>query len=280
MLRILLSLAWVLATIAPAVANTDTTRWTGFADSLFTHHTDAEIASGTAIAQDGSDFLWVATQNGLARWDGYHFRRYTADLQTPGSLPDGFILSLYVDGRGRLWVGTSAGGLARYDAERDVFIVTSSASGLSDPAVSAITGDGGDGLWIGTGVGLDHMDAHGVVQRAPTDPEHTYGLPEGGVNAILNDRDGTLWVGTPHGLWRRTPGTSAAFSFLALGAEEGSAPTITQLFQDNAGRIWVGTRAHGAFVIEAGSPHAVRESGPVSTLESDRVTSKIGRAHV
>jgi len=101
--RALLLLICGFSAIVPAVASTDTTRWTGFADPLFTHHTDAEIASGTALAQDGNDFLWVATQNGLARWDGYHFRYYTADLQTPGALPDGFILALYVDDRGRLW---------------------------------------------------------------------------------------------------------------------------------------------------------------------------------
>jgi diguanylate cyclase (GGDEF)-like protein len=271
--RALLTLLWVLATVVPTAARADASRWTGFSDPLFTHHTEAETASGTSIAQDGSQFIWVGTQNGLARWDGYHFRRYAADFQTPGALPDGFILALYVDERGRLWVGTSAGGLARYDAERDAFVVTSSSSGLSDPAVSAITGDGNGGLWIGTGVGLDHMDAHGVVQRAPTDPAHVYGLPEGSVNAILSGHDGTLWVGTAHGLWRRSAGSSAAFTFLPLGTEEGAAPTITELYQDSANRVWVATRGHGAFVIVGGSARAVHESGAVSTLESDRVTS-------
>ncbi len=271
--RVLLTLIWVLVTAIPAAASEDASRWTGFSDPLFTHHTEAETASGTSIAQDGSQFIWVGTQNGLARWDGYHFRRYPGDLQTPGALPDGFILALYVDDQGRLWVGTSAGGLARYDADRDAFIVTSSSSGLSDPAVSAITGDGKGGLWIGTGVGLDHMDARGVVQRAPTDPAHAYGLPEGSVNAILIDHDGTLWVGTPHGLWRKTAGSTAAFTCLPLGTEEGAAPTITQLYRDSANRLWVATRGQGAFIIEGGNSRAVHESGAVSTLESDRVTS-------
>jgi diguanylate cyclase (GGDEF)-like protein len=271
--RTLLTVIWILATAVPTAASAETPRWTGFSDPLFTHHTDAETASGTAIAQDGSQFIWVGTQNGLARWDGYHFRRYPGDLQTPGALPDGFILTLYVDDRGRLWAGTSAGGLARYDAERDAFVVTSSSSGLSDPAVAAIAGDGNGGLWIGTGVGLDHMDARGIVQRAPADPAHAYRLPEGSINAILSDHDGTLWVGTPHGLWRRAAGTTAAFTFLPLGTAEDAAPTITQLFQDSANRVWVATRGHGAFVIEGGKARAVHESGTVSTLESDRVTS-------
>jgi hypothetical protein len=67
--RALLTLIWVLVTAIPAAASADSSRWTGFSDPLFTHHTEAETASGTSIAQDGSQFIWVGTQNGLARWD-------------------------------------------------------------------------------------------------------------------------------------------------------------------------------------------------------------------
>lgn len=270
--RALIALVWLFSTAFAASAG-ETTRWTGIADTLFTHHAEPETSSGMAIAQDGAGFIWLATQGGLTRWDGYHFRRYTADPQTPGSLPDSFLLSLYVDDRGRLWVGTSAGGLARYDANRDTFAVISSANGLSDPAVAAIAGDGYGGLWLGTGAGLDHMDARGVVQRAPTDPAHAYGLPEGGITAVLMDHSGALWVGTPHGLWRRPRGSQTGFSQVPLVTPEDSYPAVSRLFEDSADRIWVGTRAHGAFVIEREVAHAVHESGTGSTLESDRVTA-------
>ena len=268
----LIALVWLFST-ASAVSAGETARWKGLADTLFTHHPDPETASGTDIAQDGTGFIWLATQGGLTRWDGYHFRRYTADPQTPGSLPDSFLLALYVDDRGRLWVGTSAGGIARYDADHDTFAVISSANGLSDPAVAAIAGDGSGGLWLGTGAGLDHMDARGVVQRAPTDPAHTYGLPEGGITAVLMDHADTLWVGTKHGLWRRPRGSQAGFSAVPLVTAEDSYPAVSRLFQDSANRIWVGTRAYGAFVIEGELAHAVRESGTQSTLETDRVTT-------
>jgi diguanylate cyclase (GGDEF)-like protein len=269
----LIALMWLFFVAAVASAGTETARWTGLADTLFTHHPAPETTAGTAIAQDGTGFIWLATQGGLTRWDGYHFRRYTADPQTPGSLPDGFLLALYVDDQGRLWVGTSAGGLARYDADHDTFAVISSANGLSDPAVAAIAADGSGGLWLGTGAGLDHMDARGVVQQAPTDPAHAYGLPDGGVTAVLADHAGTLWVGTPHGLWRRSRGSQTGFSAVPLITAEDSHPAVSRLFQDSAGRTWVGTRARGAFVIEGEVAHAVHESGARSTLESDRVTT-------
>ena len=269
--HLLIALIWLFFAASTAFAATDPARWAGLADTLFTHHPEPETASGMAIAQDGTGFIWLATQGGLVRWDGYHFRRYTADPQTPGSLPDSFLIALYVDEAGRLWIGTSAGGLARYDAEHDTFAVISSANGLSDPAVAAITGDGSGGLWLGTGAGLDHLNAQGVVERAPTDPAHAYGLPNGGVTAVVTDPAGTLWVGTPHGLWRRARGSQAAFTAVPLGTAEDAHPSISRLFQDSAHRIWVGTRAYGAFLIEGGTARAVHESGSQSALESDRI---------
>jgi len=271
----LLALVAAVATAATAGPGLAATRWTTLSDTLFRHHTAAEAASANALAQDGSGFLWLGTQGGLARWDGYRFRHYTADPQTPGSLPDNYVLALHVDERGRLWIGTSAGGLARYDAERDRFVVyPAGASGLSDASVTAITGDGEGGLWLGTGAGLDHLDASGAVQRARAAAE---ALPEGGVRALLRDRSGVLWVGTPHGLLRRNPG-AAAFAAVPLQMARGRSPAVARLAQDSAGRVWVGTQGNGAFVIEAdkaAAPHAVRESGAVSALQSDRVMAMV-----
>jgi len=178
----------------------DPARWSALSDTLFTHHTDPEAGSGTAIIQDTRGFIWLGTQSGLVRWDGYRFRRYVADTQVPGSLPDSFILALHIDDRGRLWVGTSAGGLARYDADKDSFAVAAGPSGIKGTAVLSITNDGKGGLWVGTESGLDHVVAQHADQLTPLASAQADGLPEGAVQAVLNDRDGNLWVGTRHGL--------------------------------------------------------------------------------
>src|SRR5581483_11373265 len=72
----------LLLTATAAFAGPVPARWTALADTLFTHHTAPATASGTAITQDGTGFVWLATQSGLTRWDGYHFRHYSADPQT------------------------------------------------------------------------------------------------------------------------------------------------------------------------------------------------------
>src|SRR4051812_36364606 len=99
-----LSLLWSLGATAVAAPpeTAAAARWTALADTLFTHHTDPEAGSGTAIVQDRQGFIWLGTQSGLVRWDGYRYRRYAADAQTPGSLPDSFILALHIDERGQL----------------------------------------------------------------------------------------------------------------------------------------------------------------------------------
>ena len=275
-LRCLLAFLWLFAAAAAhAVPGTEPARWTGLSDTLFTHHVGPAGAIGTALAQDASGFLWMGTQVGLLRWDGYSFRSYMADPQTPGSLPDSYIAALHVDTRGRLWVGTSAGGLARFDAARDQFVVyPAGQAGLSAGGVSAIADDGEGGLWVGTGAGLDHVDAQGVVRPVPEGTPAKLGLPDGSGLALLNDRSGALWLGTQKGLLRRDPGTSA-FVAVPLDVGGGQSAGVTALHQDGAGHLWIGTRAHGAFVIEAGTSvaRAVQESGRLPSLASDRVRS-------
>ena len=274
LIRCLLACVWLFAAgAAHAGAATQPARWSGLSDTLFAHHVGPAGAIGTALAQDASGFLWVGTQVGLLRWDGYGFRTYTADPQTPGSLPDNYIVVLHADTRGRLWVGTSAGGLARFDPGRDRFVgYPAGQAGLSAAGISAIADDGEGGLWVGTGAGLDHVDSQGVVRPVPEGTPEKLGLPDGSGLALLNDRAGALWVGTQKGLLRRERGTQA-FSPVRLDAEDGQPAGVTALYQDGAGRVWIGTRAHGAFVIEAGhaEARAVQESGRMPTLASDRV---------
>lgn len=102
--------------------------------------------------------MWLGTQTGLLRWDGYTMRRYTADSGQPRALPDSFIRAVHIDRAGILWVGTSSGGMARYDAASDDFTVfEASATGLSSGNVTGFADDGAGGLWIGTASGLDHL---------------------------------------------------------------------------------------------------------------------------
>ena len=245
--------------------------WAIEGDRIFLPAPDSDGA--TAMAQDGQGFLWVGTQGGLMRWDGYRFRSYAPDPGTPGALPDNFVTALHIDGRGQLWVGTSAGGLARYEPDTDGFtIVPLAVKGAPEFNVSAIISDGSGGLWVGTGRGLIHVN--GTSGRAQPLQDAALQGQQARVEALLRDRQGNLWVGTRHGLLRRTP-SAVGLSPYPLPAPDTPFPVVKALFEDSAGAVWIGTNRHGAFVLgkDAPSPRAVRESGRLDALATDSVTA-------
>ena len=98
--------ALLIAAPAPAA------RWDRLATTVF-HSYGREQGlphpALTALAQDRQGFIWIGTQGGLARWDGYRFRAWRADHGNAGSLPDDYIQTLHIDPAGRLWVGTGGG---------------------------------------------------------------------------------------------------------------------------------------------------------------------------
>ncbi len=262
-----MALGLAMAAIATAVGAVPAEkRWSSLADITFQHLTQEQglpNAIATAIAEDGQGFLWVGTLGGLARWDGYRFKVYKGDSQRPGALPDNYVQSLHGDSAGRLWVGTSAAGLLRYDAaqERFVAIPVGGPQGLSHVSVRQIADDGAGGLWVVTDGGLDHLDpASGRIEHASA----AGGWAEGAgarVWAVLRDRRGQLWLGSAAGLFRR-PAAGAPLQALPLAP--GRAVQPQALAQDSAGQIWVGSLHEGVFVLgsEGDAPAVeVREAG-------------------
>ena len=217
----------ILATASPTRA-ADSQRWAGLVDTVFTHiaqNNEVPATSDvTALAEDGDGFLWVGSQLGLARWDGYHFRVYRPGAGIPDALPDNYIVALHADPKGRLWIGTNSGGLALYDRDHDRFKIYAGGAGdanrLSHVSVNAIADDGAGGLWVGTEGGLDQLDpATGVVRHLHHDAGDSTSLRNNRILALCRARSGMLWVGTSGGLAR-------------LASDESSHVTGIELFVD------------------------------------------------
>ncbi len=223
--------------------------WENLAETHFSHlDVDNGLPHGvaTALAQDKEGFLWVGTQGGLARWDGYRFRSFQADAQQEHALPDDLVQVLHVDPRGVLWIGSMNGGLSRYDAKREQFS-TIGASSLSNPSVYALIDDGKGGLWIGTQGGLNHLAADGTtVRRWLHDPQDARSLPDNHVSSLLRGKDGQLWLGTARGLVRKE---GEHFHLQALNSDLNAQPDVRALWQALDGRIWIGAR-QGAYLFD------------------------------
>ncbi len=203
------------------------------------------------VLQDRSGFLWLGTQGGLNRYDGYGFEVYRHDPQDPASLAHDWILALAEDPSGDLWVGTEGGALARWRRASDDFESyrpdpkdPQSFSGLR---VIALARDHSGDLWAGTmDGGLNRFDAaSGGFEYFRHDPGDPTSLAHDQLGALHVDRDGILWVGTWDGLDRFDPRSGSFEHFRHDPADPASLsdPRVRAIFEDRQGRLWVGTLA-------------------------------------
>lgn len=182
-LRFLLSLAFFATTLRPCHA----------ANSLLLGLDKLSSNHITNICQDHYDYIWIATQYGLNRYDGYNFTTYLKG-SSPGSLPSNDITWVQECGRGRLLVST-ASGLARYDYATDTFTPIRLAGrfeGGRQPSFSRVVADSRGNLYIGTsGAGLFFLkwgrDVAGRIHRFSKDGDDDY------FQKVFIDRRGRLW---------------------------------------------------------------------------------------
>ncbi len=200
-----------------------------------------------AMVQDRQGFLWIGTQGGLSRYDGYRLVTYKSDPSAANSLADDRVNALLCDDQGRLWVGTR-GGLLRYDPTSNAFIrYLPPREDLQHPAaldVRALAADGKGGLWIATRYGLQHLDpSSGRFRTWRHDPTRPASLIDDEIWALATDDAGELWVGTEAGLDRLLPGTQ---EFDHFRIDDPAAPdprrnAVWALLPESGGVLWVGT---------------------------------------
>lgn len=201
-----------------------------------------------AISQDRRGFLWLGTQEGLNRYDGYTFKVYKNDPQDPGSLSENRITAIYEDRRGELWIGTWGGGLHQFHPADDSFVAyrhdPADPQSLRHDIVSCILEDRRGVLWIGTADGLNRLHRQdGTFTGLELDPAAVEGLSGRSVAALHEDASGVLWIGTEGGL-DRFDGDAATFeSFRHVPSDpESLSPGIVSAIQEGPkGRLWIAT---------------------------------------
>lgn len=202
----------------------------------------------TALAGSRNGYLWVGTQEGLARFDGLSFTVF--DSPKTAALKDSFISALLEDRQGVLWIGTREG-LVRHEGGR--FDRLSREDGLPDDYIRALLEDHQGNLWIGTyGGAIARLREGSVKTFGPGE-----GLPLGPVRALFEDSGETVWAGTAAGLFRLREGRFEAQSGPGLP----EALSVRALAEDGDGNLWVAAEGGGVYQ---------RKRGVFETWQEDR----------
>jgi ligand-binding sensor domain-containing protein len=251
-----------------------------------------------ALAQTPDGYLWVGTQEGLARFDGLSFRTFSRKT-TPG-FKGKIVQSLTVSPDSTLWIGTADGaGLYRY--RQGEFYPIPSWCGTHWGAITALYSTASGTVWAGTTDGLFEVRGDSAVKRytmtsvpGRTVVEGLFGNTEGeiftvgsGFLGVVRDSsieafspspelpwkvktarfaaDGSLWIGTlDSGLVHRT---SDGVHRIRLPGDARSLQ-ITSLEEDAGGSVWAGTSRAGLVRISRGG---IESYGAASGLSSDDV---------
>jgi len=180
-----------------------------------------------SITQGKDGYIWIATEEGLARFDGIKFTVF--DRQNTPQLPSNNIRVLLEDGRGDLWIGTADGLAQMRDGK---FAAFTTQQGLPGNVIDSLYEDHNEGLWIATSAGIVRFN-NGIFTLPAPQPD----FPKDGIQALFEDHEGALWIGSPAGLVRTKDGAVTRFT-KQDGLPNDSVISITE---DHDGRLWVGT---------------------------------------
>ncbi|MBI4546647.1 MAG: hypothetical protein HY707_01600 [Ignavibacteriae bacterium] len=191
-----------------------------------------------SIVQDRQGFMWIGTEDGLNRYDGYSFRIFKHNLNDSASLLSNAIGALYVNRHGVLWIN-AGGRLDRYDADRDIFVHYPDLTA----SVTSMCEDSEGYLWVGTSKGIKRFDPRREhVVSYHHDPINKGSVSSENINVVYRDWSNALWVGTENGLNRYDPKTD---QFIRYFYNENPRIQIECLVDDGAGNLWMGTSKTG-----------------------------------
>ena len=190
-----------------------------------------------ALHQDPLGFLWIGTNDGLARYDGDEMRTYRPVPFDTTSLRGTWTIALAGAANGDVWVLNESGPLNRYDRLRDTFSAAPGDTLVLDGRELLARQDGT--VWIGGRYsGLYHHDPdRETTVRIATDRLGT------SVSALVEDAQRRLWIGTHDGgLGRLAPdGTLATFRHDPADPSSLPSDFVGALLLGADGRLWIGT---------------------------------------
>ena len=189
------------------------------------YNTEFPVNNALDIEQDYNGYLWIASYEGLIRFDGVDFKVFRNNM---GGYPSDTARIILKGKDKKLWIGTNGDGIVLMDNYR--FSIFGKESGLPDLSVRALSFDSAGNLWVGTTKGILYVPSADF-----SSPDKKTFLDNNIINSIYSDNDGNLYAVTNEGeiyLFRNS-------NFTRYSTDNDS--QYTSVFIDSKNRKWCGT---------------------------------------
>jgi ligand-binding sensor domain-containing protein/signal transduction histidine kinase len=180
-----------------------------------------------ALVQTHDGYLWVGSDDGLARFDGLRFVAYGVQE----GIKCGPVSALFEDSRDALWIGSTDSGLSRW--QNNQLATYTMRDGLPANSITALAEDGAGRLWVGTEAGLMlwQNGQPSLLKAAETFKGQR-------ITVLSKDREGQMLVGVKGaGVFRYA---KDKFVPLTKDSSEELLKDPHCLLMDATGRTWVG----------------------------------------
>ena len=197
------------------------------------------------IYQDSKGYIWIGTNDGLDRYNGYEFKHYKHDKYDKNSIANNYIVDIIEDKNGYIWVST-IGGLSRINPDKDEiknYYSKEDSGNLSNSNLWQILCTKDNRLIAST---IDGLNVYDKNKDKFTRILYKEGeLPSQYIYSLEEDINGHIWVGTDNGLVELDKDLNIVKSY--QDAIEDS--DVYNVYDDSKGNIWVCTLDNGLFKI-------------------------------
>lgn len=208
-------------------------------------------ATVETLLQDSKGYIWIGTNDGLNRYNGYNYTVFTQDEGSPNNIVNNYIVDLKEDKQGNIWVGTANGVSKIHNDGQTItnYYTDEDKGNLSNYNVGdIIVLDDGDVL-IGTSDGLNlYVEETDSFKRILDEDGQ---LTDQLIYSIAEDINGYLWIGTRGGLDRVDIKNKSVENYPITEDEDSiSKDSVYKVFCDKNGDVWIGTFTNGVSRID------------------------------
>ncbi len=208
----------------------------------------------SSIVQDHDGFIWIGTEDGINKYDGYNFEIFKRNPGDSLSINDNQALAMHVAKDGTLWIGGSLTGLSKYNSAAKTFTRYnhnhSNPNSLAEDIIISFSEDEKGNLWIVTqNKGFDYMIVNEgkfihMANMLPPD----YKIQEDQIFFIHQDKQNNLWIGTEGKIhyFKISYNETGVPKLQPIKIENQILSTAAlSIEEDKDGNIWIGTPGEG-----------------------------------